>query len=157
MTIRHSSVVALIAAVTVSLASFVVSAGAAETPFKGTVNAVETGVTIPPNRFVDRHGTGTATHLGKYTEHVTMQIFIANLSSVGVATFTAANGDTFIAAVWGQATRTSPTTLSIVEHYTITSGTGRFAGSRDSVFTLESTLDQTTGVSTGTLRGTFNH
>jgi hypothetical protein len=60
------------------------------------------------------------------------------------------------ARVVGQATRTGPTTLSIVEVYTITGGTGRFAGATGT-FTLESTLDQTTGVSTGTLSGAIDH
>jgi hypothetical protein len=105
---------------------------------------------------LDRQGTGTATHLGRYTEHVTMQINIPTLSSTGAATFTAANGDTLLATVAGQATRTSPTTLSIVEVYAITGGTGRFADATGS-FTLESTLDQTTGASSGAFSGAIDH
>jgi hypothetical protein len=61
-----------------------------------------------------------------------------------------------LAAVAGQATRTSPTTLSIVEVYTINGVTGRFADATGS-FTLESTLDQTTGASSGTFSGTIDH
>jgi hypothetical protein len=128
---------------------------AAETPFKGTVNAVETGTTVFPTRFLDREGTGTATYLGRYTEHVTMVINIPTLSSTGGATF-AANGDDLLATVAGQATRTSPTTLSIVEVYTITGGTGRFAGATGS-FMLRSTVDQIAGVSTGTFSGAIDH
>ena len=145
-----------LAAFALSLAIAAVTATAAETPFKGTVNGVETGEIVFPNRLLDRHGTGTATYLGKYTEHVTMQIFIPTLSSTGAATFTAANGDTMTATVAGQATRTSPTTLSIVEHYTITGGTGRFADATGS-FDLESTLEQTTGASSGTFSGAIDH
>ena len=156
MKIRHRLFVGLVAAFTVSLASVAVSAAAAATPFKGTVNAVETGTVVPPTRFLDRQGTGTATHLGRYTEHVTMVINLPTLSSTGAATFTAANGDTLLATVAGQATRTSPTTLSIVEVYTITGGTGRFADATGT-FTLKSTLDQTTGVSTGTFSGAIDH
>jgi hypothetical protein len=85
-----------------------------------------------------------------------MQIEIPTLSSTGTATFTAANGDTLTAGVVGQATPTGPTALSIVEVYTITGGTGRFADATGT-FTLESTLDQTTGVSTGTLSGAIDH
>jgi hypothetical protein len=148
--------VGLVAAFAVSLASVAVSAVAAETPFKGTVNAVETGTVVFPTRFLDREGTGTATYLGRYTEHVTMEINIPTMSSTGAATFTAANGDTLLATVAGQATRTSPTTLSIVEVYTITGGTGRFADATGS-FTLNSTVDTTTGVSSGAFSGAIDH
>ena len=155
MKIRHPLFVALLAAFAVSL-TLVVSAVAAETPFKGTVSAVETGKVEFPTRFLDREGTGTATYLGRYTEHITMEINIPTLSSTGAATFTAANGDTLTATVAGQATRTSPTTLSIVEVYTITGGTGRFADATGS-FTLESTLDQPTGASCGAFTGAIDH
>jgi hypothetical protein len=156
MKIRHPLFAGLAAAFAVSLASIAVSAVAAETPFKGTVNAVETGRVEFPIRFLDRQGTGTATYLGRYTEHVVMQINILTMSSTGTATFTAANGDTLLASDVGQATRTGPTMLSIVEVYTITGGTGRFADATGS-FTLESTVDQVTGVSSGTFSGAIDH
>jgi len=156
MKIRHLLFFGLVAALTVSPASVVSPAAAAETPFKGRVNALETGTIVFPTRFLDREGEGTATYFGRYTEHVTMAINIPTLSSTGSATFTAANGDTLLAAVAGQATRTSPTTLAIVEVYTITGGTGRFADATGG-FTLESTLDQTTGASSGTFSGTIDH
>ena len=156
MKIRLAPFVGLVAALAVSLASVTVSAVAAETPFKGTVHAVETGPVVFPTRFVDRQGTGTATHLGRYTEHVLVQVNIPTMTSTGTATFTAANGDTLFASVAGQATRTSPTTLSIVEVYTITGGTGRFADATGS-FTLDSTVDQVTGVSSGTFSGAIDH
>src|SRR5919198_1772368 len=74
MKIRHPLSVGLVAAFAVSLAS--VSAVAAETPFKGKVNAVETVVVVPPTLSVTRDGTGTATYLGKFTEHITLQVDI---------------------------------------------------------------------------------
>jgi hypothetical protein len=83
-----------------------------------------------------------------------MQINIPTMTSTGTATFTAANGDTLSASVVGQATRTGPTMLSIVEVYTI--GTGRFADATGS-FTLDSTVDQVTGVSSGTFSGAIDH
>ena len=52
MKIRRPLFVGLVAAFAVSLASFAVSAVAAETPFKGTVNAVETGTVVFPTRFL---------------------------------------------------------------------------------------------------------
>ena len=143
-------------AASVSLASMAVVAAAAETPFKGTVNADETVVPSPPTASLTRDGTGTATYLGKYTEHIVMTVHLPTLSSTGTATFTAANGDTLTASVLGQATRTGPTTLSIVENYTITGGTGRFADATGN-FTLHSNVEQTTGVSSGTFSGFIDH
>jgi hypothetical protein len=70
-------------ATTALLASVAVSATAAETPFKGKVNAVETGTIVGPTRFLVRDGGGTATHLGKYTEHITMQINLPTRHSMG--------------------------------------------------------------------------
>jgi hypothetical protein len=154
--IRHPLFVGLVAAFAVSLMSVAGSAAAAETPFKGTVNAVETGQVVFPIRVVDRVGTGTATYLGRYTEHVVLQVNVLTMTSTGTATFTAANGDTLTTNVAGHSTRTGPTTLSIVEVYTITGGTGRFADATGS-FTLESNLDQVTGVSSGTLSGAIDH
>jgi hypothetical protein len=156
MKIFHPLFVGVVAACTMSLAIGTAGAVAAQTPFRGTVNAVESGTTVFPTRFLDREGSGVATYLGKYTEHVTMVINIPTLSSMGAATFTAANGDTLLATVAGQATRTSPTTLSIVEVYTVTGGTGRFADATGS-FTLHSTVDQTTGISSGTFSGAIDH
>ena len=156
MKIRHPLFFAVVAASAVSLASIAASAMAAETPFKGTVNAVETSQLVFPTNFVNREGTGTATYLGKYTEHVTLQVNIPTSTSTGTATFTAANGDTLSASVVGRATPTGPTVLSIVEVYSITGGTGRFADATGS-FTLATTLDLTTGVSSGTFIGAIDH
>jgi hypothetical protein len=138
------------------LASVAVSATAAKTPFKGKVNAVETGTIVGPTRFLVRDGGGTATHLGKYTEHITMQINLPTRHSMGAATFTAANGDTLTATVEGQATPASPGVLSIIEVYTIRGGTGRFAGATGT-FTLASIANQATGVSSGTFSGAIDH
>jgi hypothetical protein len=143
-------------ATTALLASVAVSATAAETPFKGKVDAVETGTVVGPTRFLVRDGGGTATHLGKYTEHITMQINLPTRHSMGDAKFTAANGDTLTATVEGQATPASPGVLSIVEVYSITGGTGRFADATGS-FTLHSTANQATGVSSGTFSGAIDH
>ena len=139
----------------VGLASVSVAV-AAETPFRGTLDAVETSQFVFPIASIDREGTGTATHLGKYTEHVTQQVNVLTMSSTGVSAFTAANGDTLTASITGQATPTSPGVLSIVEVYTITGGTGRFAGATGT-FTLESTLNLATGVSSGTFSGAVDH
>ena len=155
MKIRHSWFVGLVAVFAVSLAS-VASAVAAETPFKGKLNAVETSQLVFPILSVNRNATGTATYLGKYTEHATFHVDVRTGSATGTATFTAANGDTLTASVVGQGTPTGPTTRSIVEVYTITGGTGRFAGATGTL-TLKRTLDLTTGLSSGTFSGAIDH
>ena len=148
---------ALVAASAVAMALIATSALAAATPFKGTVHAVEANQLVFPVLSVNRTGTGNATYLGKFSEHVTLQVNVTTRSSTGAATFTAANGDTLTASVVGQATLTAtPGVISVVEVYTITGGTGRFADA-SGAFTLKSTLDQTTGVSTGTFVGAIDH
>ena len=148
------AVLALTLGLAVTVGTVAVAA-AAETPFKGTLDAVETSQFVFPISSIDREGTGTATYLGKYTEHVTQQVNVLTMSSTGASTFTAANGDTLNASISGQANPTSPGVLSIVEVYTITGGTGRFAGATGT-FTLESTLNLATGVSSGTFSGAIN-
>jgi hypothetical protein len=157
MKIRRPLFLAVVAATAVSLASLAVSAVAAETPFKGTFNGVETGETVFPIRSITREGTGNATYLGKYTSHLTAQINLLAGHATGVATFTAANGDTLTTTVDGQSTpTTTPGVLSIVEVYTITGGTGRFADATGT-FTMEIIVTQATGVSSGTLSGAIDH
>ena len=157
MKIRHPLFVGLVAAFALSLASTAVSAVAAETPFKGTFSAVETDQLAFPILSVNREGTGTATQLGKYTSHLTAQINVSTGHATGVATFTAANGDTLTTTVDGQGTPTpTPGVVSVVEVYTITGGTGRFADATGT-FTLEIIVTQATGVSTGTFSGVIDH
>ena len=156
MKIRHPLFVGLVAAFAVSLASVAVSAVAAETPFKGTANAVETSEFAFPILSVTRDGTGTATYLGKYTSHLTAQVNVLTSHATGAATFTAANGDTLTATVDGQSTPTTiPGVISIVETYTITGGTGRFADATGTI-TLKIILTQATGVSSGTFSGAID-
>jgi hypothetical protein len=158
MKIRRPLFLAVVAATAVSLASIAVSAVAAETPFKGTFNGVETSEVVFPIASVTRDGTGTATYLGKYTSHASLQVNVMTFLGTGVETFTAANGDTLSTSVVGRGTPIGPippTMLSIVEVYTITGGTGRFAGATGS-FTLENTLDLITHVSSGTFSGAID-
>ncbi len=157
MKIRRPLFFAVVAATAVSLASIAVSAVAAETPFKGTANAVETSQGFPIVT-VTRNGTGTATYLGKYTSQVILRVNVLATppTATGVATFTAANGDTLTTTVVGRSTLITPGVLSIVEVYTITGGTGRFADATG-IFTGEIILTQATGVSTGTFSGVIDH
>jgi hypothetical protein len=157
MKIRRPLFFAVVAATAVSLASIAVSAVAAETPFKGTANAVETSQGFPIVT-VTRNGTGTATYLGKYTSQAILQVNVLATppTATGTATFTAANGDNLTTTVVGRSTLITPGVLSVVEVYTITGGTGRFADATGT-FTGEIIVTQATGVSSGTFSGVIDH
>ena len=81
---------------------------------------------------------------------------LVDRAGTGSELFTAANGDTVNATGEGQATPTAtPGVLSIVEHMTITGGTGRFAGATGT-FTRQRVVDGATGSSMGSLAGTIS-
>jgi hypothetical protein len=152
-----SAVTAVILAII--LASVAFAAPAAKNngvPFKGTFQATETTVGFSfPTGYQDGIGSGNATHLGRYALHYTVAVNVINISGVEWAEFTAANGDKLSAVGTGQATTTAdPDVDNIVEQYTFTGGTGRFAGATGS-FTLNRVLILSTGVTWGTFDGTL--
>ncbi len=128
-------------------------------PFKGSLDAVETRIPPfgPPPFIVTGNGSGNATHLGSYTVSYTVAVVGGPtpgvIVGVGAAVFVAANGDTVSAKVAGLSTPTIVIGVrSIVETYTITGGSGRFAGASGS-FVVKRTLNQITGVTAGAFEG----
>jgi len=102
---------------------------AAETPFRGSFQAVETHAVQFPKLLVAGSGTGNATHLGKFIMTYDAEVNLLNRVGIGSVEFIAANGDRVFADLLGQSTLTAtPNLVSIVEVLTITGGTGRFAG-----------------------------
>ena len=123
--------------------------------FKGSIQAVETYDPQFPTLFVDSSGTGKATHLGRFTVTSEFAVNLLSLAGSGSAHFIAANGDSLLTDLTGQASPTgNPDFLSIVETFTITGGTGRFAGATGS-FTAERLLNTVTGVTHGSFEGTI--
>jgi hypothetical protein len=125
-------------------------------PFKGSLQAVETYTLNFPTLTVDAAGSGNATHLGRFTlnYHVTVQLS-PDGSGIGSASarFVAANGDSLFADGSGQATVTdTPNVDRIVETYTITGGTGRFATASGS-FRVERLVNLATGATSGMFDG----
>ena len=128
---------------TASLAGL--AAAEKEKPFRGSIQAVETYDPQFPALFVDSSGSGNATHLGRFTVTSEFEVNLLTLAGSGSAHFIAANGDSLFTDLTGQASPTeNPDVLSIVETYTITGGTGRFAGATGS-FTAERLLNTATG------------
>jgi len=123
--------------------------------FKGTLQAVETHVVTFPTFSLDGTGSGNATQLGLYTMSFQGQVYIPTSSGTESATLVAADGSSLYADGLGQGTPTeNPGIISIVEMYTITGGTGRFAGATGN-FTVERLNERATGISSGTLSGTI--
>jgi len=116
---------------------------------------VETHVVTFPTFTLDATGSGNATQLGLFTMSFQGQVFIPTLSGTTTATLVAADGSSLSADGVGQGTPTeNPDFVSIVENYTITGGTGRFAGASGS-FTVERMIQRSTGISSGTMNGTI--
>ena len=130
---------------------------AAETEFllKGSFEATETQQVVFPTAFIDATGVGTATHLGLFTYRLEAELYIPTLTASASATLIAANGDMIFGEGSGQGTPTgTPGIVSIVEMYTITGGTGRFAGATGN-FRVERLINRATFASSGTISGTI--
>ena len=138
------------------LASITFAAPAAtEKLLKGSFEAVETHEFGPGIMFVDATGVGNATHLGLFTYDLQAEVSLPSLAASASAALIAANGDRIFGEGSGQGTPAgAPNMVSIVETYTITGGTGRFAGATGN-FTVERLLDRATLVSSGTISGTI--
>ncbi len=108
------------------------AAAAQEVPFKGSVQGIESFDVQFPILFVNAVGTGEATHLGRFTVTFQVEVDLLTNTSVGSATFIAANGDSIFTEFTGEGTAEPEV---VVETYTITGGTGRFADATGS-FTL---------------------
>jgi hypothetical protein len=129
---------------------------AAEKPFKGSFQAVETHAVQFPTLNVAGIGAGHATHLGKFIMTYHAEVNLLTRIGTGSVEFIAANGDRIFADLLGQSTPTAnPNIVSIVEVFTITGGTGRFAGATGSGISMR-LLDQVTGDTSGSFDGTID-
>ena len=103
---------------------------------------------------------GTASHLGKFTAEGEITLTPGeeegSFVGTGVVVFTAANGDKLNTTWTGFGFPTSdPNVLGIVEHGTITGGTGRFANASGS-FTVERLFNFVTSSGPGSFEGTIH-
>jgi F0F1-type ATP synthase alpha subunit len=125
---------------------------------QGTIEELETDEVLGPTLYLHGNGSGSATELGQFTMH--FEGVVHNISAdvgIGVegANFTVANGDKIFATNTGMGAPTSTAGVNkIVEKYTVTGGTGRYADASGS-FTVERLVTLATGVSTGTIEGSI--
>ena len=131
------------------------SAAAREFLLKGSFDATETQQVVFPIAYVDATGVGNATHLGLFTYDLQAELYLPTLTASASATLIAANGDMIFGEGSGQGTPTgTPGIVSIVEMYTITGGTGRFADATGN-FRVERLINRATFASSGTISGTI--
>ena len=151
---KKMSKVMIIAGLLVSTALVAAASISKQTPLKGSFKAVETYQPDLPTIHVTATGSGEATRLGRFT--VSYQVDVNVQTGAGTelsAQFVAANGDSLLAQGTGQASPTeTPGILNIVENYTITGGTGKFANASGTVI-VERVANQATGETSGTLSG----
>lgn len=128
-------------------------------PFKGTMQGqdYDKGFTSPGLFLVETTGTGTGILLGRFTFTLETTINVENLTDTGTAHFTAANGDTldatYTAIVPAEMTPTPDGfVFTIKELFTITGGTGRFAGAQGS-FIVERVADPQNFITFGSFSG----
>jgi hypothetical protein len=133
-------------------------AGETQLLLQGSLEAVETNEVDGPIIYVHGRGSANTTELNGFT--VRFEAIVHNdEKGVGTGTliahYAAPNGDSIFAEASGRGAPTSVLGVNrIVEKYTITGGTGRFAGISGS-FIVERLLTLATGVSSGTISGTI--
>ena len=125
--------------------------------FSGFVQGHETDTLQgnPPDKIlVDGSLPGLASNLGLCTLKYKLTVILAAGTSTGSGQLVAANGDTIFTTVVGVGVAIPgvPGLHRIVEHNTITGGTGRFAGAKGS-FIAERLIDLPTGFTSGSFRG----
>jgi hypothetical protein len=122
-------------------------------PLKGTLQSNETYSTVSPAMYVIAKGSGEAAELGPFTVSYHTEINLLDLSEAETVNFAGRNGDSLQAKGIGQATQDrTPGMYNVVQIYTITGGTGRFAGARGTV-TLKRLVSRTVGVASSTFEG----
>ena len=123
-------------------------------PFKGSLEGTYAGSGEPPLVSVHVEAQGNASHLGRFTLDSQHVVNFVDLTGAGTAELTAANGDKLTTNLAGVATpQDTPGVFFIVETFTVTGGTGRFAGATGE-FVVER-LSFPTGPANGTTSGSF--
>ena len=151
-----STVITLLLLIVLASAAFAApAAGERQLLLKGRVQGAETATFFPTMFVVDGTGSGNATQLGLYTINFRAEVDLSTLSSSTSATVIAASGDRLFGEGTGQGSPTDdPNVTSVVENFTITGGTGRFAGASGN-FTLERLVHLDSGLGSGTISGTI--
>lgn len=159
--ITRSRICLPMAAIILTAALAIPATAQNQVPFKGMIEGPDTdkGFTSAGMFLVETNGTGTGILFGRFTFTLETTINVANLTDTGIAHFKAANGDTidatYTSVIPAELTPTPDgVVFSIKEVYTITGGTGRFAGAQGS-FLMERVADPQKFITFGSFQGTI--
>ena len=134
-------------------ASNPVSAKTTRLSFQGKMQSSETYSTISSTRYITATGSGESTVLGPFTVSYHVEWNLLDLSEVQSAQFAGINGDSIQVKGVGQAIEDrTPGMYNVVEIYTITGGSGRFAGA-SGMFTVKRLVSVTVGITSATFEG----
>jgi hypothetical protein len=126
-----------------------------ELPFNGRLDGTYTLTFQGPTLLVAGEGSGTATHLGRFSFEYDEVVDLQTGTGTGSYELTAANGDRLTADWTGYGLPTEdPTVLLVIENATVTGGTGRFAEASGS-FTIERLFSFVTNSGGGSFAGTI--
>jgi hypothetical protein len=134
-TITRSNIYVPMAAMILTAAFAVTAAAQKQVPFKGVIQGQDKDIGGPDTAFlVTTTGTGIGTHVGQFSFTLENTVNFVTGTDTGSARLIAANGDSIYATFAGSGEPTAtPNVVSITEIYTITGGTGRFAGAHGSL------------------------
>lgn len=131
----------------------VISSKTTRLAFNGTLQSKETYSTVFPTLYVTANGSGESTPLGPFTVSYHVERNLLDFSETESVHFAGTNGDSLQAKGVGQALEDrTPGMFNVVEIYTITGGTGRFAGA-SGTFTLKRLVSITAGISSSAFEG----
>ncbi len=148
-----SSLTVMMLVLVVAGTAFAAPAAGKELLLKGSIQSLETYAINFPIMSVNATGSGNATQLGQFSVAYQVDVNLLTVSGPGFIQFVAANGDSLFGQGSGQAADTgTPGVFNVIETYTITGGTGRFAGAGGTL-TLDRVVDTNTGVTSGTMSG----
>jgi hypothetical protein len=149
------SAVGLLLLVVSSISLWSPAAAKQAVPMKGSEDIVVTMTPDFPNMkiYVQGYGTGTATHLGKFTVQYDIVQDLQTQIGSGTVIFTAANGHQLFTDNTGTVTPTgNPNENRVDMTYVITGGTGRFEGASGQ-FSGIRLVNIVTGLSTASFSG----
>jgi hypothetical protein len=127
-----------------------------QVPFKGTFQGQDSDTGFTPTTVtVATTGTGLGTHLGQFSFTQETTVNVTNGTDTGSARLIAANGDSINVTIVGSGEPTpTPDVFSITETWTITGGTGRFAGAQGTAI-VERLASGVTFLTSGSFHGTI--